>query len=251
MVSEWGSGENPSDSKGKRPLQDVMGGQSVSGARSTAMGQKPREMGICHSATGGAMFQKPREMGQTGTWAQAARLPLRAMGLALAHPQPFADPPWRAQRHGGGDHLRPAQARLRGGGCITVASRSRRWRRRSSVCRGGRRGRDRRGRRVSWACTGKRREFREREVLQNVGRSRENAPTGCADEETRWNCVFHPKTGKVPSEGSPKWATRWSRASGDRRAGTRTAVRQRALGVVRIRHLRSPRWPPEFTTGGG
>ena len=45
MVTERGKAEERSDYKGKRPLQDVAGEQPASGARSTAMGQKPREMG--------------------------------------------------------------------------------------------------------------------------------------------------------------------------------------------------------------
>jgi len=74
LVSAWGSGENPSDSNGKRPLQDVTGGQPMSGARSTAMGQKPRELG------------------QTGTWGGGARPLLRGDGLALIPERRFSEP---------------------------------------------------------------------------------------------------------------------------------------------------------------
>ena len=45
MVTERGRPEERSDSKGKPPLQDVAGGQTASGARSTAMGQKHGGLG--------------------------------------------------------------------------------------------------------------------------------------------------------------------------------------------------------------
>ena len=61
-------------------------------------------------------------------------------------------------------------------------------------------------RRVSWACTGKRREFRETEVPENAGKSRGKAPTGRAGQKFGRKPAFHPKTRKVPSEGTRKRA---------------------------------------------
>jgi len=77
LVREWGSAENPSDSRGKRPYRTWRTGNPCPGRIPRPCSRNPGDWGICHNATGGAMFQKPREMGHSGTWLQAARLPPR------------------------------------------------------------------------------------------------------------------------------------------------------------------------------
>ena len=126
MVSEWGSARSSSDSNGKRPLSDVVGRTPVSGVRSTAMGQKPRETGHLPQRDGQGDGAETPGNGASGNIDQVPGLPLRGERCSRSlFPQTFSNLRCRARRRSGGDDPRPARARVRGGGYITVASRSR------------------------------------------------------------------------------------------------------------------------------